>query len=101
MLQNTGQEACIIFLVNMEGLELIRLFSDSKEKFVELNQLLKKKEKADITKLAPLKEWFEGEIVSVEQLLADEGLKFVDRMMLEKLEHDYKTSIKKIDDIIN
>ncbi len=85
----------------MEGLELIRLFSDSKEKFVELNQLLKKKEGADITKLAPLKEWFEGEIISVEELLSDEGLKFVDRMMLEKLEHDYKTSIKKIDDIIN
>lgn len=84
----------------MEGLELIRLFSDSKEKFVELRLLMKNKHETDFIKLTSLKEWFESEEKSVEQLLSNESLKFVDRMMLEKLGKDYKDSIRKIDGII-
>jgi len=84
----------------MEGLELIRLFSDSKEKFVELRLLMKNKHEADFIKLSSLKAWFENESKSVEQLLSGESLKFVDRMMLEKLGKDYKDSIKKIDGMI-
>lgn len=84
----------------MEGLELIRLFSDSKEKFVELRLLMKNKHEVDFIKLSSLKEWFESESKSVEQLLSDESLKFVDRMMLEKLGKDYKDAIRKIDGVI-
>lgn len=84
----------------MEGLELIRLFSDSKEKFMELRQLEKSKNKVDSDKTSALKEWFEGEIKSVEQLLSNDSLRFADRMMLEKLEKDYKESIRKIENII-
>ena len=84
----------------MEGLEHIRLFSDSKEKFVELRLLIKSKHEADIIKLSSLKDWFESEGKSVEKLLAEESLKFVDRMLLEKLARDYKDSIRKIDSIL-
>ena len=84
----------------MEGLEHIRLFTDSKEKFVELRLLIKSKHEADIIKLSSLKDWFESEGKSVEKLLAEESLKFVDRMLLEKLARDYKDSIRKIDSIL-
>ena len=84
----------------MEGLELIRLFSDSKEKFVELRLLMKNKQEADFIKLSSLKTWFENESKSVQQLLTGEHLKFSDRMMLEKLGKDYKDSIKKINGMI-
>ena len=84
----------------MEGLELIRLFSDSKEKFVELRLLMKNKHEVDLVKLNSLKEWFESESTSVDRLLSEDSLKFVDRMMLEKLEKDYKESIKKINGMI-
>jgi hypothetical protein len=84
----------------MEGLELIRLFSDSKEKFVELRLLKKEQKDADLIKLMALKEWFEGERKSVEHLLTNNGLKFVDRMMLEKLGKDYQAAIQNINKLI-
>lgn len=84
----------------MEGLELIRLFSDSKEKFIELRLLKKEQKDADLIKLKSLKEWFEGECKSVEHLLTNNGLKFVDRMMLEKLGKDYYEAIKNINKLI-
>jgi hypothetical protein len=84
----------------MEGLELIRLFSDSKEKFVELRLLKKEQKDADLIKLMALKEWFEGECKSVEDLLNNNNLKFVDKMMLEKLEKDYHDAIQNINTLI-
>ena len=84
----------------MEGLELIRLFSDSKEKFVELRLLKKEQNDGNLVKLLVLKEWFEGEGKSVEELLTTNGLKFVDRMMLEKLGKDYLEALQKIDKLI-
>ena len=84
----------------MEGLELIRLFSDSKEKFVELHLLKKEQNDSNLVKLLALKEWFEGEGKSVEYLLSDNGLKFVDRLMLEKLSKDYQDALQKIDKLV-
>jgi hypothetical protein len=86
---------------NMDGLSLIRLFSDSKEKFLELRQLMKTNQETDVIRLNSLKQWFEREGKSVEQLLSEDSLKLVDRMMLEKLGRDYKASIKKINSLIS
>ncbi len=97
----SGSFGTSFYRENMEGLSLIRLFSDSKEKFVELRQLMKNNHGVDVIQLNALKSWFEREGRSVEQLLSDDGLKLVDRMMLEKLGRDYKASIKKINTLIS